>query len=143
MCEVSGALIRVWIAARRVSAVSGEGDGTTVAFRAGGWIVFAQFASGFDQSRVGVEEPTEDAACHVFEELRGGVHFFLRHGVDVGITDGAFEVIFVDGGFGFFDGEPEVEREVSAHLAFLRQHAVVGIKVQVAEGDFERFERHK
>ena len=140
---MSRALIRVRMAARRVSAVSGERDGTTVAFRAGGRIVFAQFASGFDQSRVGIEESAENPSGHVFEELRGGVHFFLRHGVDVGITDGAFEAIFVDGGFGFFDGEPEIEREVSAHLAFLWQHTVVGIEVQIAEGDFERFERHK
>ena len=123
--------------------MSGERDGATVALGTGGRIVFAQFASGFDQSRVGVEEPVQDAAGHMFEQLRGSLHFFLRHGVNVGITNGAFETVFVDGGFGFFDGEPEVEGEVGAHFAFLGQHPVVGIEMQVAEGDFERFERHK
>ena len=41
------------------------------------------------------------------------------------------------------DGEPEVEGEVRAHFAFLGQHAVVGIEMEVAECDFKGFESHE
>ena len=79
----------------------------------------------------------------MLEQLRGAAHFFLRQFVDVGITNGALQSIFLDGRFGMLDGEPEVEGEVCAHFAFLGQHSVVSIEMEIAECDFKGFEGHE
>ena len=50
---------------------------------------------------------------------------------------------FLDGRFGMLDGEPEVEGEVRAHFAFLGQHPVVSIEMEIAECDFKGFESHE
>ena len=72
-----------------------------------------------------VEDGAADAACHVLKEAGGSGHLAFHEVEEVGIGDGAIEVVG-DQRAREVGLNREVEDEICPHGALLGEHSVVG-----------------
>ncbi len=73
-------------------------------------------------------------ACHMLQQGRGLCHLALYQRTQVGIADGIFQPVGLDGP-AYIIMYAKIDAVVTSHHTFLGQHAVKGIQPQVVDED--------